>query len=67
RGQADLPAAVLAGLVTHRTLLVGDQNQTARHEGTHPGSIGQCFTKIVNTVSNSDARGWFAYCGYAMH
>lgn len=30
-------------------------------------ALDRALTKIVNTVSNRDARGWFAHCGYALH
>jgi transposase len=30
-------------------------------------ALDSALTKIVNTVSNSDATGWFAHCGYTMH
>jgi transposase len=30
-------------------------------------ALDRALTKIVNTVSNRDAKGWFAYCGYALH
>jgi transposase len=30
-------------------------------------ALDHALTKIVNTVSNRDARGWFAHCGYVLH
>ena len=30
-------------------------------------ALDSALTKIVNTVSNRDARGWFAHCGYPVH
>jgi transposase len=30
-------------------------------------ALDRALTRIVNTVSNRDARGWFAHCGYALH
>jgi hypothetical protein len=30
-------------------------------------ALDQALAKIVPTVSNSDASGWFAHCGYASH
>jgi transposase len=30
-------------------------------------ALDQALTKIVTTVSNSNARGWFAHCGYTPH
>jgi transposase len=30
-------------------------------------ALEQAITKVINTISNQDARGWFAYCGYPLH
>lgn len=30
-------------------------------------ALDTALTKIVNTVSNSNARGWFAHCGYPVY
>lgn len=30
-------------------------------------ALDQALTKIIPRVSNSDARGWFAHCGYSVH
>lgn len=28
--------------------------------------LDRALPKIINTISNRDARGWFAHCGYAL-
>ena len=30
-------------------------------------ALNYALTNIVSTVSNRDARGWFAHCGYTVH
>jgi transposase len=30
-------------------------------------ALDQAITKVVNTISNQDAKGWFTYCGYSLH
>jgi transposase len=30
-------------------------------------ALDHALTKIVHTISNRDARGWFGHCGYALH
>jgi transposase len=30
-------------------------------------ALDQALTKVIGKISNSDARGWFAHCGYAIH
>jgi transposase len=30
-------------------------------------ALDRALTKIVNSVSNRDARGWFTHCGFALH
>jgi transposase len=30
-------------------------------------ALDQALTKIIGRISNSDARGWFAHCGYSIH
>ena len=29
-------------------------------------ALDQALTKVINKISNSDARGWFAHCGYSL-
>jgi transposase len=29
--------------------------------------LDQAIKKAMNTISNSDARGWFAHCGYSLN
>lgn len=29
-------------------------------------ALDQALTKIIGKISNSDARGWFAHCGYSI-
>jgi transposase len=31
------------------------------------GALDQALTKVIGRISNSDARGWFAHCGYSIH
>jgi transposase len=30
-------------------------------------ALDQALTKVISKISNSDARGWFAHCGYPIH
>ncbi|WP_232429364.1 IS630 family transposase [Noviherbaspirillum autotrophicum] len=30
-------------------------------------ALDMALTKVINKISNSDARGWFAHCGYSLH
>jgi transposase len=30
-------------------------------------ALDQALTKVIGKISNSDARGWFAHCGYSIH
>jgi transposase len=30
-------------------------------------ALDQALTKVIGRISNSDARGWFAHCGYSIH
>lgn len=30
-------------------------------------ALEQALVKALNTISNSDARGWFTHCGYPVH
>ncbi len=30
-------------------------------------ALDKALAKVINKVSNSDARGWFAHCGYSLH
>jgi transposase len=30
-------------------------------------ALDQGLTKVIGKISNSDARGWFAHCGYSIH
>jgi transposase len=30
-------------------------------------ALDAALTKVINRISNSDARGWFAHCGYSLH
>jgi transposase len=30
-------------------------------------ALDQALTKVISKISNSDARGWFAHCGYSIH
>lgn len=30
-------------------------------------ALDLALTKIIGKISNSDARGWFAHCGYSIH
>ena len=30
-------------------------------------ALGLAITKAIGRITNSDARGWFAHCGYAVH
>jgi transposase len=30
-------------------------------------ALDLALTKVIGKISNSDARGWFAHCGYSIH
>jgi transposase len=30
-------------------------------------TLDLALTKVVSKISNSDAKGWFAHCGYSIH
>jgi transposase len=30
-------------------------------------ALDAALTKVLSKISNSDARGWFAHCGYSLH
>ncbi|RJG07081.1 IS630 family transposase [Noviherbaspirillum cavernae] len=30
-------------------------------------ALDQALTKVIGRISNSDASGWFAHCGYSIH
>lgn len=30
-------------------------------------ALDQALTKVIGRISNRDARGWFAHCGYSIH
>lgn len=30
-------------------------------------ALDHALTKVIGKISNSDARGWFAHCGYSIH
>jgi hypothetical protein len=30
-------------------------------------ALDQALAKVINTISNRHARGWFAHCGYPIH
>jgi hypothetical protein len=64
RGPAALFAAVLAGPVAHRTVLVQDDNG-ARKVKAHE-ALDRAITGTLVTVTSSDAQGWFRHCGYAL-
>lgn len=43
-----------------KTLLRGRKARTR-------DALDQALTKVINIVSNRDARGWFRHCGYPIH
>jgi hypothetical protein len=47
--------------------VVGSVPQNSGRNVTMLGALDSAITSVLPTVTETDARGWFRHCGYALH
>ena len=66
RDDADLFAALFAGLVTDRTVLIQTQICLRAIKARTREAPDEALSYAIDLVTAADACGWFAYCGYSL-